>query len=373
MEIAIVGGGIVGSTAAYYLSRAGYQVTLFDEGSGQATKAAAGIICPWFTQRRNKPWYLLVSRGAEFYRQLMADLAADGFDTEGLFQETGALLIRNKKKKLARDLEMAEAKLAGSPSIGTVKTLSSEEVKEYFSFIEAPFGATYVSGGGRADGAAIIQSLHQAVLQARGRIINHRAKLVLNDEEAVKIVWDEENEKIYDKILLSSGAWLASLLEPLGYTVDIKPQKGQLFSIYREGWVGNNWPVVMPDAGIDIIPNVDGQIAIGASHEDDMGFDLVVDEGVLAGLRDEAKTYFPDIDDYEIASTRVGTRAFTADYGVLVGQVPHLENVWAVSGLGSSGLTSGPFLGYEWSRLITKGEWLIDSNDFPIEHYIKKI
>ena len=54
-KVAIIGAGIVGSTAAYYLSKNSiFQVTIFDHGIGQATKAAAGIISPWFSKRRNK-------------------------------------------------------------------------------------------------------------------------------------------------------------------------------------------------------------------------------------------------------------------------------------------------------------------------------
>ena len=46
MKIAIVGAGIVGSTAAYYLSKEkDVEVTVFDHGPGQATKAAAGTGC----------------------------------------------------------------------------------------------------------------------------------------------------------------------------------------------------------------------------------------------------------------------------------------------------------------------------------------
>ena len=57
-KVAIVGAGIVGATAAYYLSKeADIEVTVFDHGHGQATKAAAGIISPWFSKRRNKAWY----------------------------------------------------------------------------------------------------------------------------------------------------------------------------------------------------------------------------------------------------------------------------------------------------------------------------
>lgn len=56
MKIAIVGAGIVGSTAAYYLSKEkDAEVTVFDHGLGQATKAAAGIISPGFPSVVIKP------------------------------------------------------------------------------------------------------------------------------------------------------------------------------------------------------------------------------------------------------------------------------------------------------------------------------
>ena len=56
MKVAIIGAGIVGSTAAYYLSKeAQVDVTVYDHGVGQATKAAAGIISPWFPSGETRP------------------------------------------------------------------------------------------------------------------------------------------------------------------------------------------------------------------------------------------------------------------------------------------------------------------------------
>lgn len=52
MKIAVVGGGIVGATCAYYLSKEQKnEIVVFDYGLGQATKASAGIISPWFSKR----------------------------------------------------------------------------------------------------------------------------------------------------------------------------------------------------------------------------------------------------------------------------------------------------------------------------------
>ena len=70
--IVVIGAGIVGASAAYHLAKAGADVTVIDRfDRGQATDAAAGIVCPWLSQRRNKAWYELVKGGARHYPQLI--------------------------------------------------------------------------------------------------------------------------------------------------------------------------------------------------------------------------------------------------------------------------------------------------------------
>lgn len=373
--IAIIGGGVVGSTAAYYLSRAGLAVTLFEHETGQATKASAGIICPWFSQRRNKPWYYLVSSGAEFLRKLMADLSQDGFDTEPLFQEDGTLLIRDKTKQLQRDQVQGAQKRETAPSIGQIDTLTAADIQQKFPLLETEDSATFVHGGARVNGRALIETLHQAIRHHGGTIIEKKAYLTqVGSELQVSTLDDADSTPTlrFDRILLSPGAKLPALLEPLGYQVDIRPQKGQLFSVYAKEWENQHWPVVMPPGQFDIIPFNNGEIVIGATHEDDMEADLQLDDTLLTELAQAASEWIPAIKELPFHRREVGTRAYTSDYGVLVGQVPQLDTVWAISGLGSSGLTSGPFLGYQWAQLMLTGEWAIDPVDFPIEQYIQR-
>ena len=105
MKVAIIGAGIVGSTAAYYLSKeAQVDVTVYDHGVGQATKAAAGIISPWFSKRRNKAWYRLARLGADFYQELVEDLAKDGIKTD-FYQQTGVYLLK-KNEEIRRSLSV---------------------------------------------------------------------------------------------------------------------------------------------------------------------------------------------------------------------------------------------------------------------------
>ena len=41
------------------------------------------------------------------------------------------------------------------------------------------------------------------------------------------------------------------------------------------------YPVVMPEGEWDLIPFAGGKLSLGATHENDMGFDLTVDETLL--------------------------------------------------------------------------------------------
>lgn len=369
LSIGIIGGGIVGSTAAYYLARQGYKVTLFDEDTGQATKAAAGIICPWFTLRRNKPWYFLVSNGAEFYHQLIKDLNEDGYATNHLYQTVGTIIPRKNQPSLERDVQRAKERLQQSPAIIGVETLAREEVGEHFPLLQSDYGATLVKGGARVDGKALIDTLNKAFQQLKGTYINKRVHLSRTLDQVT--VHTSQNSYSFDRLLLASGAWLPNLLNPLGFEVMIRPQKGQLYSAFNKEWIGNQWPVVMAPGKFDIIPNENGEIVIGATHEDDRECNLDIEMERINQLVTFAEEWLPGFSQYAIHQIKVGIRAYTPDSGVLVGQVPALSNVWAVSGLGSSGLTSGPFIGYQWSQLIHTGQWMLSKDDFPIERYIQ--
>ncbi len=71
-QVTIIGSGIVGAVTAYYLSQnPDLNVTIYDEGIGQATKNSAGIISPWLSKRRNQRWYQLAKAGLLCIRKLL--------------------------------------------------------------------------------------------------------------------------------------------------------------------------------------------------------------------------------------------------------------------------------------------------------------
>ena len=113
-----------------FIKEAQIDVTVYDHGVGRATKAAAGIISPWFSKRRNKAWYRLARLGADFYQELVEDLAKDGIKTD--FYPDRVYLLKKKEEKLDELYQLALSRREESPLIGELAVLTKEEVGQQF-------------------------------------------------------------------------------------------------------------------------------------------------------------------------------------------------------------------------------------------------
>ena len=361
-KVAIVGAGIVGATAAYYLSKeTDIEVTVFDHGYGQATKAAAGIISPWFSKRRNKVWYKMARLGADFYVDLLADLEKSGQKVD-FYQRSGVFLLKKDESKLEELYQLALQRRDESSLIGELAILDQESASKLFPGLKGFERLLYASGGARVDGQLLVSRLLDA---SQVKVVNKEVSLT------PLLSGYQIDNQIFDQVILSTGAWLGHILEPLGYEVDIRPQKGQLRD-YQVDLDMASYPVVMPEGEWDLIPFPGGKLSLGATHENDMGFDLTVDKNLLQQMAEAANPFYPSLKDAVLSGERVGIRAYTSDFSPFFGQVPNLSGVYTASGLGSSGLTTGPIIGYHLAQMLQGRKGVLDPADYPTERYIKK-
>lgn len=361
-KVAIVGAGIVGATAAYYLSKeTDIEVTVFDFGHGQATKAAAGIISPWFSKRRNKAWYKMARLGADFYVDLLADLEKSGQKVD-FYQRSGVFLLKKDESKLEELYQLALQRRDESPLIGELAILDQESASKLFPGLKGFERLLYASGGARVDGQLLVSRLLDA---SQVKVVNKEVSLT------PLLSGYQIDNQMFDQVILSTGAWLGHILEPLGYEVDVRPQKGQLRD-YQVDLDMEAYPVVMPEGEWDLIPFPGGKLSLGATHENDMGFDLTVDKNLLQQMAEAANPFYPSLKEALISGERVGIRAYTSDFSPFFGQVPDLSNVYAASGLGSSGLTTGPIIGNHLAQMLQGRSGVLDPADYPTERYIKK-
>ncbi|WP_338749382.1 FAD-binding oxidoreductase [Bacillus sp. FJAT-52991] len=358
----VIGAGILGASTAYHLAKAGAQVTIIDrKDEGQATAAAAGIICPWLSQRRNKAWYRLAKGGARYYPELIAELEQLGETNTG-YAKVGALSLHEDEEKLMKMKERALKRREEAPEIGEVTILSPAEAKALFPPLRDGYGAVHVSGAARVDGRALREALLAAAKKLGAIFIEGDAQWLEDTPNNRKI---KVNDQVlsFDQIIMTAGAWAKSLLASLGVQANVEPQKAQIVHFMLPNVTTNEWPVIMPPNDQYILA-FDDRIVAGATHENDVGFDTRVTASGMHEVLDKALHVAPGLADGTIIETRVGFRPFTPGFLPVFGPLPGHEGLLFANGLGASGLTMGPYIGAELAKLALGKE-----TDIPLEDY----
>lgn len=362
-KVIIIGSGILGASTAYQLAKAGAKVTVIDrQDAGRATDAAAGIICPWVSQRRNKAWYALAKGGAAYYSSLIKQLEEDG-ETETGYRQVGAISLHTDAKKLDKMEERAVMRREDAPEIGDIRQLTSSETTELFPPISTEYGAVHIGGAARVNGRALRQALVNASEKHGATYIVGSAEIIHSEN---KVTGASVGETTYaaDTVIVTAGAWADELLTPLGIDLQIKAQKAQIVHLQLEDRKTDKWPVVIPPTSQYILAFDDGKVVIGATHEDDMDFDQRITAGGLHEIFDKALTTAPGLADGTFVEARVGYRPFTPNFLPIIGEVPGYQGLLLANGLGASGLTVGPFLGNQLAKLA-----LGEKVDIALEHY----
>ena len=364
-KIAIIGGGIVGMTLANYLDTDKFEISLFDDEKNQATKASAGIISPWLSKRRNKKWYQLAKDGAAFFEKLKEDFEL----TDEVYEKCGTLFIREKSDLKALE-QLALERKKEAPEMGEIKLLTADETVALFPLLK-PRESLYLSGGARLDGKAYLTHLKKYAQKRGVKFFSERARIQKLAEQWKVIHNGVEDE--FDNLVLCPGPALKELLLSIGTQVDVKAQKGQLLS-FQTDFETKNWPVLFLEGAADMIPFQDGQILLGATHENEAGWDLSESKAAFDNLTGGVLPYLLESSLIDFTyHYRVGTRAYSSDFAPFFGPHPDFSSLAFASALGSSGLTTGPYIAYLLAQYFNHPELTWDNSSYQkeIKNYVK--
>lgn len=361
----VIGAGILGASTAYHLAKAGKSVRIIDrEEPGQATDAAAGIICPWLTQRRNKAWYFLAKNGAAFYPSLIKQLEEDG-EMETGYQRVGAISLHHDREKLKKMEERATLRLEDAPEIGEIRQLNQRETNEFFPPLSEEYSSVHVSGGARVNGRLLRLALQNSAQKHGALLVKGDAHLEYSGGKVSGVkVGDKRYEA--DSIIITAGAWAPELLEPLGMNLGISPQKAQIIHLKLEDTETGSWPVVMPPNNQYILAFDGGRVVIGATHEDEKRFDSRPTLGGMHEIIDKGLTVAPGLEDATYLEAKVGFRPVAPNFLPIIGAIPGFDNLFMANGLGASGLTVGPYLGAQLAKLAAGEDVELDLEQYDV-------
>lgn len=344
-EVIVIGGGVVGQSAAYQLARDGVAVTLIDRADvGQATAAGAGIISPGTGALGAGPLLPLASAAVAFYPELLAHLAEDG-ETDTGFAICGGLFVATNEEEAAllpeRFRAIEERRAAGLRNIGEIAMLDGREARRLFPPLANIPGAIHLSEVGRVSGRLLRDALRRAAVRRGATLMEGSAEIVHRGGRATG-VRVAGREIAADAVIVAGGAWTNGLGEALGVMVPISPQRGQILHLDLPGVVTTKWPVILGFHSHYLLAFPESRVVAGATREHDSGYDPRMTAGGVHEALGEALRVAPGLAGATLHEVRIGLRPASPDGLPILGALPGLDNVFIATGHGPSGLQLGP-------------------------------
>jgi len=365
-DVVVIGGGIVGASAAYHLARGNLSVTLVDRADwGQATAAGAGIISPATSVTPPAAYFPLSFKAVEHYPTLLANLAEDG-ETETGYEVAGALFVATSGAEAARlpavQRLVEERRLAGVSHIGMVSRVGAAGARELFPALGHIEDAFHVAGAARVDGRLLRDALQRAARKHGAAILRGDAVLA-RDGEGAQVTVDGRVLPT-DAVVIAGGAWSNRLAETLDVALPVYPQRGQILHLDMRETETGRWPIVLGFHAHYILTFPRHRVVAGATREDDAGYDDRVTAGGAHEALGEALRVAPGLASATLREARVGLRPASPDNLPILGAAPGLHNVYLATGHGASGLQLGPYSGALVADLLQRKPLPLDLMPF---------
>ncbi|MGS1017051.1 D-amino acid dehydrogenase [Allosphingosinicella humi] len=416
MKIAVLGSGVIGVTSAYYLAKAGHEVTVIDRQFGPAQEtsfANAGEISPGYASPWAGPgipvkaikwlmmehaplilrlavdrdmlcWLLAMLRNctsaryavnkermvrlAEYSRDRLIDLRAEtGIQYDERMQGT-LQLFRTEKQLAGIAKDVAVLREGGVPF----------EVLDPDGCIAAEPGLAAVRGkfvGGlrlphdeTGDCFKFTNALADLAARA-GVSFQYGANILGIETEAgrVSAIRTDRGAVTADRYVLALGSYSAAMLRPLGIKLPVYPVKG--YSITVPIIDAERAPVstLMDETYKIAITRLGDRIRVGGMAEIS-GFNNELPPRRRATLAYSVGDLFPGAGDLAAATYWSGLRPMTPDGTPVVGATP-FDNLFLNTGHGTLGWTMACGSGQVIADIVSGHAPAIDASDLSIARY----
>ncbi len=335
-DVIVVGGGIVGAAAAYFLAQQGQRVTLIEKDSvaAHASGFAFGVLLPRLFDDPNNPLDDLTRLSLDLHGQIARELSSDSVQLQ---RAKAAVLLATEESEAFQYTALYRS---GS-SIGDVRWLEYGEL----SHIEARISPKIIGGLYLGDAAEISPSQFTNAMWSSAenngaRLVSGEVESVVADKDSVKVTADRETFSAR-RVIVAAGPWTSKLLQSAGVNVPVGPLKGQIIRMKAPGppmrvtlWWGSDYAGSKPD----------GLLWCGTTEEE-VGFDEETTAGARDGIVASATKVLPFLEDAELVQQTACLRPVSADGLPIVGPLSSDSSIIVATGGGRNGIVLGPALG----------------------------
>ena len=395
-KVAIIGGGIIGLSCAYYLLKEGHQVTIIDQSAMHtgASYINAGYLCPshiiplaapgvttqglkWMFNAKS-PLYIKPNLNSDFLRwswafhrsctskhvdrsvKVIKEIALLGRD---LYQDIkkdenfsfqldhkGLLMICSTESVLEEEIEVAHrAKEEGLP----IEILDASKLQELepHTKINAK-GAVHYLCDKHTNPQVFMQEL-KYLLQEKGVTFLQQEQVVNFEYFNGKIdkVITTKQELHPDEIVLAAGAWSHRLAKKIGAKLLLQPGKG--YSLTTTD-TGIQTPAILCEAKVAITPMTKTTRFAGTMEIAGINDTINIDR--VKTITAAVNKYYPNIciSDEKQREATSGLRPVSPDGLPYIGKSEKCSNLTFATGHAMMGWTMGPSTGKLVSEIISE-------------------
>ncbi len=377
-RVVIIGGGVIGCSVAYHLTKKGWNdVVLLERKqlTSGTTWHAAGLIAQL---RATANMTKLAKYSQELYGSLEEETGvATGFKRVGSIT---VALTEERKEEIYRQAAMARA-------FGVeVEEISNERVAEMYPHLnlEDVKGAVYLPLDGQGDPANIALALAKGARQ-RGGIVKERIKvteIVKSGRKVTGVDWVSDDGKDSghiecDMIVNCAGMWGHEVGRKAGVNVPL--HACEHFYIVTEAIEGlTQLPVLRVPDECAYYKEDAGKMLLGAFEPnakpwamdgipDSFEFDqLPEDFDHFEPILENAVNRMPMLAEAGIHTFFNGPESFTPDDAYHLGLAPEMDNVWVAAGFNSIGIQSAGGAGMALAEWMDTGAKPFDLGDVDI-------
>ncbi|PAD38354.1 glycine oxidase ThiO [Terribacillus sp. 7520-G] len=335
-EVAVVGGGIIGSAIAYYLAKAGHRVDLFEAGQigSGSTRAAAGMLGAHSEYKEfGALLYSFARTSQQLYEEAEADIRAlTGIDIE---RRTGGLL------QLVFTAE-ERARLSDICSLEGVTWLDRAAAeKEVPGLTKSLEGAIHIADDVHVTPAIACRGFCSAAKISGARIHAFTRVEGIAKEDGQYRIQTSKGEWQAEYVVIAGGVWSNALLQRIGLGTPMYPVKGECIAV-------TNTEIPLSCSLFHdqhyIVPRNNDELIIGATKvRGDWSTEPT--SGGIHRVMEKARQMLPGIDKMPFLRSWAGLRPQTIDGKPLIGEHPEMKGLFIAAGHQRNGILLAPVTG----------------------------
>lgn len=359
-DIVIIGGGIIGTSCAFFLAREGVKVVLVERNEIASGTSSAGEGNILVSDKLPGPELALAQLGRSIWQDL-ADELPDDFE----FDAKGGILVA----ETAEDLTTLVHHTQQLQSAGvTARLLTHEELHELEPFLACDVaGAALFPEDAQGHPPLACRALVKNA-QQHGLIVHEHTEVLAierNQQGAISKLATNKDTISTPCVINAAGPWSKQVATLVGYDLPILPRKGHLLvteplspRVYHKiAEVGYTTTVTQAQNDLQVAAVVEGtrsgNILLGSSRQF-VGFDNSIEQRVVQAILQRAQRFFPVFISSPVFHARIGFRPYSPDHLPIIGEVPGVPGFYINSGHEGAGFGLGPASAKLLSQLILK-------------------